>query len=285
MIVLGGGYIGLEFAQIMRRLGSEVSIIERNARLLHREDEDLSAVLTSILEGEGIQLRLNASVEAVSGRSGERVTVNVLQGGNAIQVTGTHLLAATGRTPNTSGLGLELAGINLTPQGYIRVNQFLETSAPEVFAVGDCAGSPQFTHIAFDDYRIVRERLAGRQRVTTGRQVPSCLFTDPELARVGLNETEAKRQGIAYRLAKLPMEAVLRTRTTGETGGFLKALISAENDTILGFTGLGSSAGEMLPPVQLAITSGLPYTELRNLIVTHPTIAEGLVYLFSTVPH
>jgi pyruvate/2-oxoglutarate dehydrogenase complex dihydrolipoamide dehydrogenase (E3) component len=197
---------------------------------------------------------------------------------------GTHLLVASGRTPNTRGIGLELAGVELTDRGYIKVNERLETTAPGVWAVGECAGSPQFTHIAFDDFRIVTTNLAGGHRVTTGRQVPFCLFTDPELARIGLNETEARERGIAYRLAKIPMAAVLRTRTLSETRGFMKALIDTESDRILGFTVFGVEAGEIMATVQVAMIAGLPCTTLRDAIFTHPTLQEGLVSLFSAVP-
>jgi pyruvate/2-oxoglutarate dehydrogenase complex dihydrolipoamide dehydrogenase (E3) component len=283
LLVLGGGYVGLEFAQAMRRFGSRVTIIERNERLLHREDKEVSEAVMRIFLAEGIELATEAQLKEVRGRSGERITLHLERDGAPTEVTGTHLLVATGRTPNTDGLGLEKADVAVTPKGFVLVNERLETTAANVFAVGDCAGSPQFTHIAFDDHRVVRETLAGRSRITTGRLVPSCLFIDPELARVGLNEAEAKRRGIPYRLMKLPMKAVLRTRTTGETEGFLKALIS-EDDRILGFTALGASAGEMMAPVQLAMSAGLPYTALRDSIFAHPTFAEGLVYLFSTTP-
>jgi pyruvate/2-oxoglutarate dehydrogenase complex dihydrolipoamide dehydrogenase (E3) component len=164
------------------------------------------------------------------------------------------------------------------------VNERLETTAPGVWAVGDCSGSPHFTHIAFDDFRTVRDNLAGGNRVTTGRQVPFCMFTDPEFARIGLSETEAKKREIGYRLAKIPMIAVLRTRTISETQGFLKALIDTESDRILGFTALGAAAGEIIAPVQIAMLAALPYTVLRDAILTHPTIPEGLIPLFSAVP-
>jgi pyruvate/2-oxoglutarate dehydrogenase complex dihydrolipoamide dehydrogenase (E3) component len=199
-------------------------------------------------------------------------------------VDGTHILVASGRTPNTKDIGLELAGIETTERGYIQVNERLETTASGVWAVGECAGSPQFTHIAFDDFRIVSANLAGGNRVTTGRLVPFCLFTDPEFARVGLSETEAAARGIPYRLARIPMTAVLRTRTLSETRGFMKALVDGESDCILGFTAFGVEAGEVLAPVQVAMTAGLPFTALRDAIFTHPTISEGLVTLFSAVP-
>jgi pyruvate/2-oxoglutarate dehydrogenase complex dihydrolipoamide dehydrogenase (E3) component len=179
---------------------------------------------------------------------------------------------------------LELAGVETTERGHVKVNERLETTAPGVWAVGDCAGSPHFTHIAFDDYRVVRDNLAGGHQVTTGRQVPFCMFTDPEFARVGLSETEAKERGIAYRLAKIPMIAVLRTRTLSETRGFLKALIDTESDRILGFTALGVAGGELIAVVQVAMSGGLPYTVLRDAIFTHPTMPEGLIPLFAAVP-
>jgi pyruvate/2-oxoglutarate dehydrogenase complex dihydrolipoamide dehydrogenase (E3) component len=208
----------------------------------------------------------------------------VVQGGSERILEGTHLLAATGRTPNTEGIGLELAGVELTDRGYIKVNERLETTAPGVWAIGECAGSPQFTHIAYDDYRVIRDNLAGGHRVTTGRQVPFCMFTDPELARVGLSETESKAQGISYRLAKIPMAADLRTRTLSEKRGFMKALVGKENDRILGFTAFGVGAGEIMAAVQIAMVAQLPYTAVRDAVLTHPTLAEGLVPLFSSVP-
>ncbi len=199
-------------------------------------------------------------------------------------IEGTHLLVASGRTPNTDGIGLELAGIEIDERGYVKVNERLKTTAANVWAVGDCAGSPQFTHIGFDDFRVVRDNLAGKHRVTTGRQVPFCLFMDPELARIGLNETDARQRGIAYRLAKIPMLDVLRTRTLSETRGFMKALIEKESDRILGFTAFGVEAGEVMAVVQIAMAANLAYTALRDTVLTHPTIAEGLVSLFSAVP-
>jgi pyruvate/2-oxoglutarate dehydrogenase complex dihydrolipoamide dehydrogenase (E3) component len=197
---------------------------------------------------------------------------------------GTHLMVATGRTPNTSDISLDMTGVELTSEGFVRVNEHLETTMSGIFAAGDCAGSPQFTHIAFDDFRILRDGLAGISRSTIGRLVPSCLFVDPELAHIGLSETEAKQKKISYRLVKLAMKSVLRSRTTGETEGFLKALISASDDTIIGFTACGASSGEMMAPVQLAMSAKLPYTLLRDSTFAHPTFAEGLVYLFSQTP-
>jgi len=284
LLIIGGGYIGLELAQAMRRFGSRVTIIERNARLAHREDRDVTDLLHDLFGEEGIDVVTSAGLTRVEGRSGESVKLYAVRDGSEIILEGTHLLVASGRTPNTEGIGLELAGVEVTARGHVRVNERLETTAPGVWAVGDCAGSPHFTHIAFDDFRVVRDNLAGGHRVTTERQVPFCMFTDPELARIGLSETEAKARGIGYRVAKVPMAAVLRTRTLSETRGFLKALIDTESDRILGFTAFGVGAGELIAPVQVAMLGGLPCTVLRDAIFTHPTMPEGLIPLFAAVP-
>jgi pyruvate/2-oxoglutarate dehydrogenase complex dihydrolipoamide dehydrogenase (E3) component len=194
LIILGGGYVGLEFAQTFRRFGSRVTVVDHNSRLLPREDDDIVETLTQILLNEGVEILTSAQVTQIEGRSGAQVSLHVDRPGGKMELTGTHILAATGRTPNTDGVGLDQAGVALTSRGFVQVNERLQTTAPGVFAVGDCAGSPHFTHIAFDDFRIVRETLAGRTRVTTGRLVPSCLFVEPELAHVGLNEWEARER-------------------------------------------------------------------------------------------
>ncbi len=284
LLILGGGYVGLEFAQLMRRLGSRVTVIERNTRLLHTEDPDVSEAITQLLEDEGVELITDAHVQLVSGTSGLRVTLHLTHAGADLVLEGSHLLVATGRTPNTEAIGLDLTHVQTTDRGHVRVNDRLETTAHNIWAFGDCANSPHFTHIAYDDFRIVRDNLAGGQRTTTGRQVPSCLFTDPELARVGLSESEAKHQGIPYRLAKIPMMLVLRTRALGEMRGFLKVLISTTDDKILGFTGLGVGAGDIMSPVQLAMRCGLSYKEIRDMIIPHLTLPEGLNVLLGTVP-
>jgi len=199
-------------------------------------------------------------------------------------LVGSDVLIALGRAPNTEGLGLELAGIELSERGYIKVNERLQTTAPGVWAIGEIAGSPQFTHISVDDFRVVHANINGANRGTTGRQVPYCLFTDPELAHVGLHETEAQAQGIPYRLFKVPMEANLRARTLSETRGFLKALVEAGGDRILGFTAIAVGAGEIMSAVQIAMIAGLPFTALRDAVLTHPTLVEGLIPLFSSAP-
>jgi pyruvate/2-oxoglutarate dehydrogenase complex dihydrolipoamide dehydrogenase (E3) component len=197
-------------------------------------------------------------------------------------IEGTDLFVAAGRTPNTDRLGLAMAGIEVDGHGHIKVDERRRTTAEGVWAVGDCAGGPYFTHISFDDFRVVLDNLAGGNRTTTGRQVPFCLFTDPELARVGLSEREAKEHGMPYRLAKIPMEQVLRTQTLGETRGFMKALVETDGGRILGFTALGVDVGEVMAAVQVAMAGNLPYTVLRDMVLTHPTIAEGLGELFAS---
>jgi pyruvate/2-oxoglutarate dehydrogenase complex dihydrolipoamide dehydrogenase (E3) component len=283
LFVIGGGYVGIELSQAMRRFGSKVSVIERDKRLMSREDEDVCEALRSLLEDVGIDILLNARVKRVSGKSGDSVSIVIDQNGTEKTLKGSHVLVAAGRTPNTEGLGLELAGVELTDRGYIKVNDRLQTTAPSVWAIGEVAGSPQFTHISVDDFRVVHDNLNGVDHATTGRQVPYCLFTDPELARVGLSENQAKARGIPYRLFKVPMEAVLRARTLSETRGFLKALVEADGDRILGFTAFGVGAGEIMSAVQIAMIAGLPYTALRDAVLTHPTLVEGLIPLFSSV--
>jgi pyruvate/2-oxoglutarate dehydrogenase complex dihydrolipoamide dehydrogenase (E3) component len=284
LLILGGGYVGLEFAHAMRRFGSRVTIIEHNDRLLPREDPDVSEAMHQLCDSEQITVATGINVTRVEGTSGDHVRLHALKDSDEQILEGSHLLVSTGRTPNTENLNLDVAGVALTDRGYFKVNDRLETTAPGVWAMGDCAGTPHFTHMSFDDFRTVRDNLAGKNRTTTGRLVPSCMFTDPELAHVGLTETAAKQQNIPYRLAKIPMAAVLRTRTLSETTGFLKALVSKTDDRILGFTGFGIGAGELMNTVQLAMTTGLPYTALRDLIVAHPTLSEGLVSLFSAIP-
>ena len=207
-----------------------------------------------------------------------------LRDGAEDPIEGTDLLVASGRTPNTDGIDLEAAGVERDGRGFVKVDERCRTTAPGVWAVGDCAGGPQFTHMADDDVRVVRDNLAGIDRTTTGRPVPFCLFTDPELARVGLNESEAQNRGIAYRLAKIPATAILRTRTLSEPRGFYKALIAADSDRILGFTAFAPEAGAVMTIVQVAINANLPYTALRDATLTHPTMAEGLAALFRAVP-
>jgi pyruvate/2-oxoglutarate dehydrogenase complex dihydrolipoamide dehydrogenase (E3) component len=283
VIVLGGGYVGLELAQALRRFGAAVTLIERSQQIAAAEDPDVAQEILEDFTSEGIAVLLNTRVREVEGLSGQNIRVVVENSRGQQTIEGTDLLVATGRTPNIQGIRLEAAGIELDVRGYIKVNERLQTTAPDVWAMGDCAGSPQFTHVAYDDFRVVRDNLSGGSRTTQDRLIPFCMFTDPELARVGLNETEAKRRGIAYRLAKMPVAAVLRAVAIGETRGLIKMLVS-ETDRILGFTAFGTEASEMMAAVQTAMLGQLPYTILRDAIFAHPTVAEGLVFLLANVP-
>jgi len=282
LVVLGGGFVGLELAQAMRRFGSRVTVVDRNPRLIHREDEDISEAMDELFRDEGIDILTNTGITRVEGKSGESVKLSADRGGSAMVLEGSHLLVAAGRTPNTDGIGLELAGVETTSHGYIKVNERLETTAPDIWAAGECAGSPHFTHISENDFHIIAENILGGNRVTAGRQVPFCLFTDPEFARIGLSETEAKERGISYHLAKVPFGVVFRAQTISETRGFMKALIDNKSDRILGFTAFGAEAGEIMASVQVAMIAGLPFTALRDAIFTHPTMAEGLIQLFNS---
>jgi pyruvate/2-oxoglutarate dehydrogenase complex dihydrolipoamide dehydrogenase (E3) component len=283
LVVLAGGYVGLEFAQAMRRFGSRVTIIHHGPRLLTREDPDVAEALQELMTDEGVEVLLQSEVLIVTGRSGARVALRVRSGATEKTVEASDILVAVGRTPNTDRLDVEKAGVELDPRGYIRVNDRLQTSAPDVWATGECAGSPHFTHVGEDDCRIVLDNLAGGSRTTRGRLIPYCLFTDPELAHVGMTESEARAKGVPYRIARMPMAMVLRTHTLSETRGFMKALIGAD-DRIVGFTALGAEASELMAVAQTAILGGMPYTVLRDTIWTHPTAAEGLLGLFASPP-
>lgn len=284
LIVLGGGYIGLELSQAMRRFGSRVTVIQRGGQIASREDSDVGQALLQLFQEEGVEVLLNTHVVDVAGTSGMEVNVTVQTSEKKMTLRASDLLVAAGRIPNTDGIGLELAGVELDARGYVKVNEELQTTASGVWALGECAGSPQFTHVSFDDFRVVRDTLAGKKRTTKNRLVPFCMFTDPELARVGLNEKEARSRGLAYRLCKLPMTANLRARTLSETRGFMKALIAKESDQILGFTMFGLEAGEVIAVAQTAMLGEMPYTVMRDAIYTHPTIAEGLNMLFAVPP-
>lgn len=283
LIVLGGGYVGLEFAQTLRRFGSRVTIVQRGPRLLEREDPDVADAVAELMRDEGVEVLLNAQVKNVTGTSGARVTVQVKAGDRELSLDATDILVAAGRTPNTDQLDLAKTGVELDPRGYIRVDERLRTTAPDVWAAGDCAGSPQFTHVGEDDARVILSNLAGGNRTTRDRLIPYCLFTDPELAHVGLTETEARFRKVAYRLIKVPMKSVLRTRTLSETRGLAKALIGAD-DRILGFTVFGAEGSEMMAVVQTAMVAKLPYTAVRDIIFAHPTTAEGLNSMFANTP-
>lgn len=280
LIVLGGGYVGLEFAQAFRRLGSQVTVVERNGSLIHREDADVTEAMEQLFRDEGIEVVTGTRIGRVDGKSGQTVRLATEHS----TINGTHLLVAGGRTPNTDGIGLEKTGVEIDDRGHVKVNERLQTTAKDIWAAGDCAGSPYFTHIGHHDFTVLLANLTGGHRVTTGRQVPFCLFTDPELARVGLSEREARERGVGYRLIKMPMDRVLRTRTLDETRGFMKAVIAKDSDQIIGFTAFGVAAGEIMAIVQVVMAAGLPYTSLRDMIFTHPTMAEGIGDLFAATP-
>ena len=284
LIVFGGGYVGLELAQTYRRFGSRVTIIQSGPQLMVREDPDVANEMQRILSEEGIQILVAAETLNVEGRSGEEVSVMVRTTSGKQKIEGSDILVATGRIPNTAGIGLEKIGVELDNRGYIRVNERLETTASGVWAMGECAGSPHFTHASVDDFRIIRDNLAGGKRTTRDRLVPYCLFTDPPLAHVGLSEREAQQQGVTVRVARLPMSAVLRTEAADETQGFMRVLVDGSDERILGFTMIGSEAGEVLAAVQTAMLANLPCSKLRDAVLVHPTIAEGLGPLFSNVP-
>jgi pyruvate/2-oxoglutarate dehydrogenase complex dihydrolipoamide dehydrogenase (E3) component len=284
LIVIGGGYVGLELSQAMRRFGSRVTLIERGPEIASQEDDDVSAELLQLFRDEGIEVLLGTEVVRVEGLSGQKVRVDVTGANGERVIEGTDILVAVGRVPNAQGIGLDKTGVELDERGYIKVNERLETTAPRVWAVGDCAGSPQFTHVAFDDFRVIRDNLNGGNRTTLNRLIPYCIFTDPELARVGWNESQAKSYGAEYRVVKIPMAAVFRAETLSEPRGFLKMLIDKNTDRILGITVLGVEASEPMATVQTAMLAGLPYTALRDAIFTHPTAAEGLVRLLASVP-
>ena len=284
LVVLGGGYVGLEFSQAYRRFGSRVTIIQHGPQLLSQEDPDISSEVQRILSAEGIECLVGARTLRVHGRSGKDVMVQVRTAAGEQRIEGSDILVAVGRTPNTTGIGLEQAGVELDARGYVRVNDRLETTAPDVWAIGECAGTPHFTHASVDDFRIIKDNLAGGNRSTRDRLIPYCVFTDPPLAHVGLSERDAHRQGVATRVAKLPMSDVLRVQAVDARPGLMKVLVSASDDRILGFTMIGPEAGEVMAVVQAAMLAELPYPKLRDAALAHLTMAEGLGPLLSNVP-
>lgn len=284
LIVLGGGYVGLELSQAFRRFGSRVTVIQASPQLAEREDPDVGAALLELFDAEGIEVLLGTKVRRVEGRCGQRILVHADAKEKNRTIEGTDILVATGRAANTQALGLELSDVQLNEHGDVRVNERLETTCENIWALGDCAGSPHFTHVAEDDFRLVHANLSGGNRTTNGRLVPFCLFTDPELARVGKNEVEARREGIEYRLAKMPIAQVLRTKTAAEPRGFMKVLVAKNSDEILGFAAFGFEASEQMAAMQTAMLGHLPYTTLRDTIFTHPTMSEGLNELLAGVP-
>ncbi|OBJ13959.1 mercuric reductase [Mycobacterium colombiense] len=284
LIVLGGGYIGLEFGQMFRRFGSEVTIIQRAARLLTIEDEDVSDEVAAILRDEGITVLTSATPVRVEQADGDRLRLTVRTADGERQVEGSHLLSAIGRVPNTEALMLESAGIRLNDHGFIDVDEYLQTSVPGVYAMGDVKGGPAFTHSSYDDYRILHANLITHEKKSTrDRIVPYAVFIDPQLGRAGMTEREARAQGRDIRVAKLPMSAVIRALETGETRGFMKAIVDANSGQILGCAVLGSEGGEIMTVIQVAMLGKLTYTAMADAIFTHPLLAEGLNNLFAMV--
>ncbi|AEM81029.1 mercuric reductase [Streptomyces violaceusniger] len=284
LIILGGGYIGLEFGQMFRRFGSEVTIVQTGPRLLMREDDDVSDEVATLLRDEGITVLTSATPERVEEAGGGRMRLTVRTPDGERRVEGSHLLSAIGRVPNTEALTPVAAGIRLSDNGFIEVDEYLETSVPGVYAMGDVKGGPAFTHLSFDDYRILRTNLLGQGKASTrDRIVPYTVFIDPQLGRVGMTERQAAEQNRSVRVAKLPMSAVIRALETGETRGFMKAVIDADTQQILGAAVLGTEGGEIMTIIQVAMLGELPYPAMANAVFTHPLLAEGLNTLFMSL--
>ena len=284
LIVLGGGYIGLEFGQMFRRFGSRVSIIQSAARLMMLEDEDVSDAVASILREDGITILTSTTAVAVQPVEGGGVRLTVRGPDGERQLEGSHLLSAIGRIPNTEALTLDAGGVTVDDRGFIEVDEYLQTTAPGVYAMGDIKGGPAFTHLSHDDYRILRANLIEHhKRSTRGRIIPYTMFIDPQLGRVGITEREARAQGRAIHVAKLPMNAVIRAIETGETRGFMKAIIDADSGQILGCAVLGTEGGEIMTMIQIAMLGNLTGTTIADAILTHPLLAEGLNTLFATL--
>jgi pyruvate/2-oxoglutarate dehydrogenase complex dihydrolipoamide dehydrogenase (E3) component len=283
LIVLGGGYIGLEFAQMFRRFGSTVTVIQRASHLLVREDDDIADAMRQILEEDGIDVLLDTEASRVQ-KADDGIEVTVKSKGGEQAITGSHLLVAIGRAPNTDDLNLAAAGVETNDKGFVTVNERLETNVPGIYALGDVNGGPQFTHISYDDFRVVRDNLLkGGNRTTHDRQVPYCVFTDPELGRVGLTERQAREQGYQIRVAKMKMSSVARAREMDETRGLMKVLVDAKTDQILGGAILGVWGGEIMTQLQLAMMGKLTCREISDAVFAHPTLGESLNNLLSSL--
>ena len=283
LLILGGGYIGLEFGQLFRRFGSRVTIVQSAGQLLTREDPDIAEEVTKILRQDGIEILLNARATHVE-KSGEGIRLEVHSGGSSTTLAGSHLLVAIGRAPNSDNLNLAAGGVTTDDHGFIVVNERLETSAEGIYALGDIKGGPAFTHISYDDFRIIRANLIDKKAASTkGRQVPYTVFIDPQLGRVGLSEGEARAQGLKIRVARMPMTHVARALEVDETRGFMKAIVDANTSQILGAAVLGIEGGEIMSALEIAMMGQLPYTALRDGIFAHPTLAESLNNLFTAM--
>jgi pyruvate/2-oxoglutarate dehydrogenase complex dihydrolipoamide dehydrogenase (E3) component len=284
LLVVGGGYIGLEFAQMFRRFGSRVTIVQRGKQLLPLEDDDIAGEVLKILSEDGIEVVLNARPRCAGPLPGGGVRLVVATATGDITLEGSRVLLAAGRVPNTDRLALAAAGVTIDPKGFIVVNERLETSAEGVWALGDVKGGPSFTHISYDDFRIIRDKLLqGRDRTTTGRLVPYTVFTDPQLGRIGLTEREAQAQGRDYRVARMPMTHVARAVEMGESRGVMKVLVDPHSGKLLGAAILGIEGGELMAMLQLAMMGNLPYHSLRDAVFAHPTLAESFNNLFANI--
>jgi pyruvate/2-oxoglutarate dehydrogenase complex dihydrolipoamide dehydrogenase (E3) component len=283
LIVLGGGYIGLEFGQMFRRFGSRVTIIHNGERILPREDLDITSALQKALEAEGILLRMNVETKHVENRSGA-IALTLESGGSSETLQGSHLLVATGREPNTDDLGLEAAGVLTDARGYIKVNGRMETNAPGIWALGDVKGGPAFTHISYNDYQIAYANIVeGKNLTIKNRYLPYALFTDPQLGRVGITESEARASGRKFKMGMFPMSSVSRAIERDETAGLMKIIVDAQSDRILGAAILGSEGGETVQILGAMIWADAPYTVLKGAVYIHPTLAEGLFGLMDSV--
>lgn len=281
LLVLGGGYIGLEFGQLFRRFGSRVTIVHSRNQLLVSEDADVAAEVATILRQDGIDVVLNARASRVD-QSGGSIQLEIAADGGSTILVGSHLLVASGRVPNSDTLTLEAAGVQTGARGFIQVNERLETTAEGIFALGDIKGGPAFTHISYDDFRIIRSNLLEKKSASTkDRMVPYTLFIDPQLGRVGLSEAEARAQGRNIRIAKMPMSYVARALEVDESRGFIKAVVDADSGQILGAAVLGLEGGEVMAAIEIAMMGKLPYTALRDGTFAHPTLAEALNNLFT----
>jgi pyruvate/2-oxoglutarate dehydrogenase complex dihydrolipoamide dehydrogenase (E3) component len=283
LVILGGGYIGVEFGQMFRRFGSKVSIIHSQGQILSREDPEIAAELQKILEGEGIEFHLSARTTRIEHAAGS-IKVNISGSKGSSEIDGTHLLLATGRRPNTDDLGLEKAGVETDGSGYIRVNPRLETSVPGIWAIGDVKGPPAFTHISFNDFQIIDANLTrGENRSIENRIVPYCVFTDPQLGGVGITEKEARASGRKLKIGSIPMTHVARAIERDETAGLMKIIVDASNDHILGASILATEGGELIHVLYTLMLANLPYTILKGAIFIHPTLAEGFFALLESV--
>lgn len=283
LLVLGGGYIGLEFAQLFRRFGSRVTIVHSRGQVLTREDADIAHELENILRQDGVEILLNTNAKRVSQADGS-IRLEIEQQGEGQTVSGSHLLLATGRVPNSDALNLSAAGIETDERGFIKVDDRLQTTASGVYALGDVKGGPAFTHISYDDFRIIRANLLeNKTRTTANRLIPYVVFVDPQLGRVGLTETEARQQYKNVRVAKLSMSSVARALEVDETRGLIKAIVDPDTEQILGAAVLGIEGGEIMAVLEVAMMGRLPYTSLRDGIFAHPTLAEALNNLFTAM--